>query len=245
MKVATYTRISTDEEHQPYSLEAQDGRLRLLYREPRRLGARADVHRSALRRNAGTTRPSPRNLRARAGRFDLAARLPGRPTCSVGARLWRRFSEDLDHAGVAFRSATEPFDTGSPAGRMMVQMLGVFAEFERATIIDRVIAGMERKAQKGLWCGGRDPFGYRVGKGRRASRRRRSRGCARADHLRPLRARSSRKPRARAVPQRVWLPDPGGQARGATRRCSPCCAIAPTSARSTSARRGIARPIPH
>jgi hypothetical protein len=28
MRVATYTRISTDEEHQPYSLEAQDGRLR-------------------------------------------------------------------------------------------------------------------------------------------------------------------------------------------------------------------------
>src|SRR2546423_19047 len=27
-------------------------------------------------------------------------------------------------------SATEPFDTGSPAGRMMLQMLGVFAEFE-------------------------------------------------------------------------------------------------------------------
>jgi DNA invertase Pin-like site-specific DNA recombinase len=50
-------------------------------------------------------------------------------------------------AGAVFRSATEPFDTGSPAGRMMVQMLGVFAEFERATIIDRVVAGMERKAE--------------------------------------------------------------------------------------------------
>jgi hypothetical protein len=30
---------------------------------------------------------------------------------------------------VIFRSATEPFDTGTPAGRMTVQMLGVFAEF--------------------------------------------------------------------------------------------------------------------
>ena len=28
----------------------------------------------------------------------------------------------------------------------MVQMLGVFAEFERATIVERTIAGMERKA---------------------------------------------------------------------------------------------------
>jgi len=70
--------------------------------------------------------------------------------------------EELDAAGVAFRSATEPFDTATPAGRMMVQMLGVFAEFERATIIDRVIAGMERKAARGEWCGGFRPFGYLV-----------------------------------------------------------------------------------
>ena len=65
--------------------------------------------------------------------------------------------EDLDTAGVAFRSATEPFDTGSPAGRMMVQMLGVFAEFERATIIDRVIAGMERKGAQGDWWADTSP----------------------------------------------------------------------------------------
>lgn len=70
--------------------------------------------------------------------------------------------EDLDTAGVAFRSATEPFDTATPAGRMMVQMLGVFAEFERAAIIDRVIAGMERKAAKGGWTNGPPPYGYRI-----------------------------------------------------------------------------------
>jgi site-specific DNA recombinase len=45
---------------------------------------------------------------------------------------------------------------------MLVQMLGVFAEFERETIIDRVISGMERKAAKGLWTGGARPFGYRI-----------------------------------------------------------------------------------
>jgi hypothetical protein len=44
---------------------------------------------------------------------------------------------------------------------MMVQMLGVFAEFERATMVDRVIAGMERKAARGGWLGGPNPFGYR------------------------------------------------------------------------------------
>jgi site-specific DNA recombinase len=45
-------------------------------------------------------------------------------------------------------------------GRMLVQMLGMFAQFERDSIIDRVIGGMERKAAKGLWKGGKRPFGY-------------------------------------------------------------------------------------
>ena len=45
---------------------------------------------------------------------------------------------------------------------MMVQMLGVFAEFERATIVDRIVAGMERKAARGGWTVGGRPFGYRV-----------------------------------------------------------------------------------
>jgi site-specific DNA recombinase len=72
--------------------------------------------------------------------------------------------DELDGAGVAFRSATEPFDTSTAAGRMLVQMLGVIAEFERATIIDRVIGGMERKAARGEWNGGYRPFGYQVKK---------------------------------------------------------------------------------
>lgn len=96
---------------------------------------------------------------ATAGRLDLLLvyrvdRL-GRSVLGLAQIL-----EELDAAGVAFRSATEPFDTATPAGRIMVQMLGVFAEFERATIIDRVIAGMERKAAKGGWCGGNLPYGY-------------------------------------------------------------------------------------
>ena len=73
--------------------------------------------------------------------------------------------EELDHSRVVFRSATEPFDTGTPAGRMMVQMLGVFAEFERATLVDRVIAGMERKAAGGGWLGGPNPYGYHYNAG--------------------------------------------------------------------------------
>lgn len=41
----------------------------------------------------------------------------------------------------------------------MVQMLAMFGEFERATIIDRVINGMERQAARGEWPGGYRPHG--------------------------------------------------------------------------------------
>jgi site-specific DNA recombinase len=69
--------------------------------------------------------------------------------------------EELDAGGVAFRSASEPFDTFTAAGRMMMQMLGVFAEFERETIVECTRMGLARKAARGEWTGGTPPFGYR------------------------------------------------------------------------------------
>ena len=76
-------------------------------------------------------------------------------------RQLAQLAEELDRVGVSLRSATEPFDTGAAAGRMMLQMLAVFAEFERATIVDRVTAGIERRAKEGRWATGKLPFGYR------------------------------------------------------------------------------------
>ncbi len=75
-------------------------------------------------------------------------------------RQLAQLTEELDALGVVLKSATEPFDTGSAAGRMMLQMLAVFAEFEHATIVDRISAGIERRAKEGRWFGGRPPFGY-------------------------------------------------------------------------------------
>jgi DNA invertase Pin-like site-specific DNA recombinase len=46
-------------------------------------------------------------------------------------------------------------DTGTPAGKAMFQMLGVFAEFERAMIIERVKAGLSRARSQGKRLGRR------------------------------------------------------------------------------------------
>jgi len=55
----------------------------------------------------------------------------------------------IDAAGAGFRSLTESIDTTTPAGRMMMQMVGVFAEFEREMIRERTRAGLERARKKG------------------------------------------------------------------------------------------------
>ncbi|MDD2465670.1 MAG: recombinase family protein, partial [Desulfobulbus sp.] len=39
--------------------------------------------------------------------------------------------EKINQAGAGFRSLTEAIDTTSPAGRMMMQIVATFAEFER------------------------------------------------------------------------------------------------------------------
>ena len=152
MRVATYTRISTDEEHQPYSLEAQDTRLRAYVASQEGW----ELTRRYSDRMTGSTLERPELQRAladgRLGRFDLML-VYRVDRLSRSVRGLAQILEELDHAHVVFRSATEPFDTGTPAGRMMVQMLGVFAEFERAMIQERVRAGLARARSEGKRLG--------------------------------------------------------------------------------------------
>ena len=93
-----------------------------------------------------------------ARRVSDLARQPGR-VAREPAEHWACLVEVSQDLG---EGVTEPFDTATAMGRMLVQMLGMFDQFERDTITDRVIAGMERKAAAGKWKGGRRPFGYLV-----------------------------------------------------------------------------------
>jgi DNA invertase Pin-like site-specific DNA recombinase len=51
--------------------------------------------------------------------------------------------ERIQDAKAGFRSLTEAIDTTTPAGRMMMQMVGSFAEVERAMLRERTRAGLE------------------------------------------------------------------------------------------------------
>jgi DNA invertase Pin-like site-specific DNA recombinase len=54
------------------------------------------------------------------------------------------FLADVQARGVDLYLHQQAIDTSTPSGRMLFQLLGVFAEFERAMIRSRVVAGLDR-----------------------------------------------------------------------------------------------------
>ncbi len=63
------------------------------------------------------------------------------------------FLGEIHAAGVDLYLHQQGLDTSTPAGKAMFQMLGVFAEFERALIRERVMAGLERAKEQGKVLG--------------------------------------------------------------------------------------------
>lgn len=158
MRAAIYLRVSTDDQtvaNQERELRAAASRMEHeiveVYQDQGISGSKGrdkrpafdKLHRDAARR-----------------RFDLVMawsvdRL-GRSLQDLVA-----FLEHLRATGTELFLHQQGLDTTTPSGRAMFQMLGVFAEFERAMIQARVKAGMKRAAEHGTKSGlpiGRAPI---------------------------------------------------------------------------------------
>jgi len=91
--------------------------------------------------------------RARTGKLDLIAvwkldRL-GRTLKGLVTLV-----DDLGRWGVDLVSARDPaFDTTSSAGRLIFQVMGAVAEYERGIIRERALAGIRRAQARGVHCG--------------------------------------------------------------------------------------------
>ena len=85
------------------------------------------------------------------------------------SRLW----ETLQQYNVEFQSVTEQFDTSSPMGRAMLNIVLVFAQLERETTAERVKDNYIHRFSLGAWPGGPAPYGFDLVKvtdeGRRVS----------------------------------------------------------------------------
>ena len=70
--------------------------------------------------------------------------------------------EAFDAHGVSFVSVTQSFNTTSSMGRLTLNVLLSFAQFEREVIGERVRDKIAASKRKGIWVGGPVPLGYRV-----------------------------------------------------------------------------------
>lgn len=151
-RVALYVRVSTADQHtdnQRIELEAVAERhgwqVTHVYEDAGISGAKGRTHRPGL--DALMKTVARREV-------DMVA------AWSVD-RLGRSLPDLLDvlrdlHAkGVDLFLHQQGLDTSTPSGRAMFQMLGVFAEFERSMIRERVMAGLARAKARGTKLGRR------------------------------------------------------------------------------------------
>jgi site-specific DNA recombinase len=161
MRAAAYVRVSTDEQaREGYGLAAQEQAARAYCQAQG--WELVDVYADAGR--------SGKSLR---GRQELARLLEDAQAKRFERvvfwkldRLARNLRDLLDICdrlealNVGIVSVQEAIDTGTPAGRMIRNVLGSLAEFERDIIIDRIKAGLAEKARQGELLGPL-PLGYR------------------------------------------------------------------------------------
>ncbi len=70
--------------------------------------------------------------------------------------------EIFEQYKVDFISITERFDTSTPSGRLLRNIMLTFAQFERELTSERTKDKLLERANKGMWNGGSVPFGYKV-----------------------------------------------------------------------------------
>lgn len=162
MKIAGYIRVSTDEQAEKgNSLFEQQDRLisyckAMGWPEPTFYEddgySAKDLRRPALTRLLD-------DVKTKGYTLLLTTKLD-----RLSRRLFDILSviEYLGKYNCNYASASEPFDTNSPAGRMTLQMLGMIAEFERERISERVRDNMKSIAKRGDKVISRPCLGYDI-----------------------------------------------------------------------------------
>ena len=147
-RVALYTRVSTSDGKQTTANQLRD--LQLM---AERMGWEIVAHYTDEGISGARGRDKRPGLDAMLKaitrrEFDMVAAWS---VCRLGRSLQHLVSllGDLDARGVDLYLHVQALDTSTPSGKAMFGMLGVFAEFERSMISERVRAGLARSGKKG------------------------------------------------------------------------------------------------
>jgi site-specific DNA recombinase len=164
-RVVTYTRISTDELNQVYSLESQARENKnYIAKHPNWVLVKEYTD---MMSGTKKDRPGLNQLLASAAsdEFDILVILRVDRLSRNQLHL-QQILTDFTKYNVRLVSVSEPFDANDPMGKFMLGMFGIYAEYEHGTLIKRIKAGNETKANRGEWVGGSPPFGYRTVQGK-------------------------------------------------------------------------------
>src|SRR5690242_17613744 len=166
-RCAIYTRKSSEEglEQEFNSLAAQREACEAYIRSQRHEGwvlARTRYDDGGFS-GGNLERPALQHLLAdiRTGRIDIVIVYKvDRLTRSLAD--FARLVELFDAKGVSFVSVTQQFDTTTSMGRLTLNVLLSFAQFEREVTGERIRDKIAASKKKGMWMGGMPPLGYRA-----------------------------------------------------------------------------------
>ena len=163
MRVAVYTRQSVASDLEFGSIQAQREAVTAYVQSQRGEGwvalpARYDDHGFS----GGTVeRPAFQLLLAdiEAGKIDIVAAYKI-DRISRSLHDFTRFMATLEKHAVGFVSTTQAFDTRTSMGRLTLNILASFSQFEREVISERITDKMQATRRRGQWTGGRPILGY-------------------------------------------------------------------------------------
>ncbi|MFV0369509.1 MAG: recombinase family protein [Hyphomicrobiaceae bacterium] len=167
VRCAIYTRKSSEEglEQEFNSLDAQREACEAYIRSQKGAGwvALSDMYNDGGTSGGTMDRPALQRLLAdiAAGRIDtIVVYKVDRLTRSLSD--FAKIVDAFDTNGVSFVSVTQQFNTTTSMGRLTLNMLLSFAQFEREVTGERIRDKIAASKQKGIWMGGLPPLGYDV-----------------------------------------------------------------------------------
>lgn len=167
MRCAVYTRKSTEErlDLRYNSLEAQKDACRAYVDSQRHLGWRvteADLDDGGYS-GGSLERPALQRLLelVKAGAIDVVV-VHKVDRLSRSLSDFARLAELFDKHRVSFVSVTQQLDTSTAMGRLSMNVLLSFAQFEREIASERIREKIAASRLRGLWTGGVCPLGYRL-----------------------------------------------------------------------------------
>ena len=174
LRIGAYLRVSTDKQVQVFegSLDTQKYRMQDFVksrnRENKGWGEVVDFYIDEGISAQTTKRPQYQRLMSdiRSGKINLIL-VADISRLSRNVHDFSVLLKELEQFNGSYMSLKEQFDTTTPAGRLMTNMVVTMAQFEREQTSERVSINCNSRAVRGLVNGGRAPLGFKRDKSKR------------------------------------------------------------------------------